>query len=96
MPNFKLTIEYEGTNYHGWQRQKTKITVQETIEQSLKKIFNEKISIIGQGRIDSGAHALGQVANFKVEKDFEPLNLKKALNSLLPPDIRIKDVQVSG
>ena len=94
MPNFKLTLEYEGTNYHGWQRQKTKITVQETIEQSLKKIFNEEIRIIGQGRIDSGAHALGQVANFKVEKNFNLLNLKKALNSLLPPDIRIKDAQV--
>ncbi len=94
MVNYKLTIEYEGTNYHGWQRQKTKITVQEKIEKKLEKIFHEKITIAGQGRIDSGAHALGQVANFKVEKDFNVFNLKKALNSMLPTDIRIKDVQI--
>lgn len=93
MPNYKLTIEYEGTNYHGWQRQKTKVTVQEIIEQGLEKIFDEKIRIMGQGRIDSGAHALGQVANFKMEKDFNLLNLKKALNSILPQDIRIKDAE---
>lgn len=93
MINYKLTIEYEGTNYHGWQRQKNKITVQETIEKNLKRIFNEKIDIVGQGRIDAGAHALCQVANFKVEKDFNPLDLKRALNSLLFPDIRIKDVE---
>ena len=93
MPNFKLILEYEGTNYHGWQRQETKITVQETIEKGLEKIFSEKITLIGQGRIDAGAHALGQVANFKVVKDFNVLNLKKAINSLLPPDIRIKDAQ---
>jgi tRNA pseudouridine38-40 synthase len=95
MPNYKLTIEYEGTNYHGWQRQKTKVTVQEIIEKTLEKIFNQKITLIGQGRIDAGAHALGQVANFKVKKNFKPLNLKKALNSMLPLDIRINDVQVA-
>ena len=93
MLNFKLTIEYEGTNYHGWQRQKSKITVQEVIEQALWKIFNQKITLIGQGRLDAGAHALGQVAHFKVTKDFDSLNLKRALNRLLPSDIEIENVQ---
>ncbi len=93
MPNYKLTIEYEGTNYHGWQRQKSKITVQGVIEQTLEKIFKQKITLIGQGRLDAGAHALGQVAHFKVTKDFNPLNLKRALNGLLPSDIRIKNTQ---
>ena len=96
MPNFKIIIEYEGTNYYGWQRQKTKVTVQEVIEKSIAKTFGKKISLTGQGRIDAGAHALAQTANFKIEKDFNVSNLKKALNSLLPFDIRIKDVQVSG
>jgi tRNA pseudouridine38-40 synthase len=96
MPNYKLILEYEGTNYHGWQRQKAKITVQEIIEKSLGKIFHKEIRITGQGRIDSGAHALAQTANFKTEKDFNVSNLKKALNSLLPKDIRIKDIQVAA
>lgn len=95
MPNYKLTIEYEGTNYHGWQKQKAKITVQEIIEKTLEKIFNQKITLIGQGRLDSGAHALGQVANFKTGGNFKPIVLKKALNSMLPLDIRIKDVQIA-
>ena len=116
MPNYKLTIEYEGTNYHGWQRQKTKVTVQEIIERTLEKIFKEKITLIGQGRIDAGAHALGQVANFKtspvrnrspfgdrtempeaipVSNGINPLHLKKALNSMLPLDIRINDAQIA-
>ncbi len=96
MPNYKLTIEYEGTNYHGWQRQKTKVTVQEAIEQTLEKIFNQKIALIGQGRLDSGAHALGQVANFKTGKNFKPIILKKALNNILPTDIKIKKTQIAG
>jgi len=130
MPNYKLTIEYEGTNYHGWQRQKSKVTVQEVIEKTLEKIFKQKITLMGQGRIDAGAHALGQVANFKVypvrnrssaiasvagdrkeisparfrkaggkaipiSNRIHPLNLKKALNSMLPLDIRIKDAQIA-
>lgn len=93
MPNYKLIIEYEGTNYHGWQRQKAKITIQEVIERTLGKIFNQKITLIGQGRLDAGAHALGQVAHFKTYKKFNTSSLKKALNSLLPADIRIKNVQ---
>ncbi len=97
MNNYKLTIEYEGTNYHGWQRQESKITVQEVIEQALEKIFTQKIILIGQGRLDAGAHALEQVAHFKVTKKFKSIDLKRALNGLLPSDIRIKNVQtVSG
>jgi len=96
MPNFKLTIEYEGTNYHGWQKQKNKSTVQGVIEEAVKEAFKTEIHIIGQGRIDSGAHALGQVAHFKVGKEFAPLALRRALNSLLPRDIRIKNVEIVG
>ncbi|MDD5454536.1 MAG: tRNA pseudouridine(38-40) synthase TruA [Candidatus Ratteibacteria bacterium] len=95
MPNYKLTIEYKGTHYHGWQRQKAKITVQGVIEQTLRRIFKQKITLIGQGRLDAGAHALGQVAHFKARRGFPPLNLKRALNGQLPSDIRIKNVQIA-
>jgi len=94
MPNFKLTLEYEGTNYYGWQRQKDKQTVQEVLETCLSRIFKQEIKINGQGRIDAGAHALGQAANFKVEKDLLPESLQKALNSLLPDDIKIKQAEI--
>jgi len=94
MPNYKLTIEYEGTDYHGWQRQKSKATVQEVIEKTLEKIFKQKITLMGQGRLDAGAHALGQTAHFKVNKNINPVNLKKGLNSSLPADIQIKGIQL--
>ena len=94
MFTYKLTIEYEGTHYHGWQRQKgNKPTVQGTIEKGLKKIFKERVLITGQGRIDAGAHALGQTAHFKEKRNIEPERLRKALNSTLPTDIRIRNVE---
>ncbi len=100
MRNIKLTIEYDGTNYCGWQIQKVcdaspggakiKKTIQGTIERTLEKILKEKIALIGSGRTDSGVHALAQVANFRTNSKIAPLNLKAALNSNLPADIRIK------
>ena len=92
MNNYKLTIEYDGNKFNGWQRQKnTKNTIQENIESSLTKLLDEKISIIGAGRTDTGVSALNQVANFKTEKKIE--NVKKflySLNSILPDEISIK------
>ena len=90
--NIKLLIEYLGTNYGGWQKQKNSITIQEKIEECLLKIFREKISIVGSGRTDSGVHALEQVANFHVS-DLNKINmieLKNKLNQNLVADIRIK------
>ena len=62
--NYQLIIEYDGTNFVGWQIQKNGISVQETIEKALKKYFKKKIKIIGSGRTDSGVHAINQSANF--------------------------------
>ncbi len=98
MRNIKLTIEYEGTNYCGWQIQKrgaklkaqSKKSIQETIENALEKILQEKVRLIASGRTDSGVHALGQIANFRTKSKISPLRLKAALNSNLPGDIRIK------
>jgi tRNA pseudouridine38-40 synthase len=101
MRNIKITIEYDGTNYAGWQRQKAKgkrqkakvKTIQETIEKVLEKILNEKIRLIAQGRTDAGVHAEGQVANFKTESSIPLGKLQLALNSLLPDDIVISKIE---
>lgn len=89
MRNIKLTIEYDGTNYAGWQTQNSHKSIQETIEKALKKILREKVRIIGSGRTDAGVHALAQVANFRTRSRIPLLNLQKALNSNLPKDIAI-------
>ncbi|MBK3332618.1 tRNA pseudouridine(38-40) synthase TruA [Persephonella atlantica] len=87
--NYKLTIRYIGTHYHGWQRQPNHITVQQVIEEKLEELFDEKITLIASGRTDAGVHALGQVANFKTEKYREPQEVYKYLNATLPRDIGI-------
>ncbi len=91
MRNFRLTIEYDGTNYLGWQRQKRGPTIQETIETAIAKITKSGVKLIGSGRTDSGVHALGQVANFKTSTGLSAYQLQKALNSILPQDISILD-----
>ena len=89
LKNYKITISYDGTSLHGWQIQKNSRTVQGDIENALEKIFNQKINLIGAGRTDSGVHALGQVANFKVSTSMTPNELKNALNGNLGRDIFI-------
>ncbi|MDD2388862.1 MAG: tRNA pseudouridine(38-40) synthase TruA [Desulfobacterales bacterium] len=87
--NFKLVIEYDGSAYHGWQRQKHHPTVQEKIEKALHTMTGEIIILNGSGRTDAGVHALGQVANFKCPTALTPPVFLKGLNSLLPDDIVI-------
>jgi len=87
--NIKLTVAYDGTNYHGWQTQLDKATIQETIEKAISIITKEKAILIGSGRTDRGVHALGQVANFITETKIETDKIKIALNANLPRDIRI-------
>jgi tRNA pseudouridine38-40 synthase len=90
---YRLTIEYDGTNFRGWQCQPGMRTVQETVEGGLSVFFGENIKIIGAGRTDSGVHALGQVASFSCVKDVEPYRLRKALNGILPGDISIVEAE---
>lgn len=89
--NFKIVIEYDGTGFFGWQRQKNKKTIQEEIERVLGKILNQKIVIFASGRTDAGVHAFGQVANFHADTDMTPLKLKKSVNSLIKLPIVIKN-----
>lgn len=87
MRNIKLTLEYDGTNYFGWQKQPNCVTIGGTIEEELSKICNEKISVISAGRTDSGVHGLGQVINFKTNSNLRVAEIKRALNRMLPKDI---------
>ncbi|MGD8365964.1 MAG: tRNA pseudouridine(38-40) synthase TruA [Desulfobacterales bacterium] len=89
--NFKMTIEYDGSDFHGWQRQKGCRTVQAEIEVALHTLTRRKITVIGSGRTDAGVHALGQVASFKCDTRLDPGTIQKALNSLLPDAIVIRD-----
>ena len=89
MKNIKLTIEYEGTNYGGWQSQDSIVTIQETIENALKTLTKEEIKLNGSGRTDAKVHALGQVANFKTMSNIPGERYKYALRHLLPEDIVI-------
>ena len=87
MRNFKLTIEYDGTRYCGWQRQNNDPTIQGEIEQALMKMIGRKTSLIGSGRTDAGVHAYGQVANFKCDTKLNAEDFLGGLNSLMPEDI---------
>lgn len=91
MKNIKLTIEYEGTNYSGWQRQDNAVTIQEKIEEAVEKATGEKVKLIGSGRTDGKVHALGQVANFLTKSSIPGEKYKYALKFLLPDDITIME-----
>lgn len=91
MRNIKLTIEYDGTNYAGWQKQKNGITIQQKLEEAVELIINNKVKVIGSSRTDAGVHARGFVANFMTESNINTKNFKDAINSKLPRDIVILD-----
>jgi len=86
----KLTIEYDGTNYLGWQVQPNGRTIQGVIQDCLKRLTGESSQLIGSGRTDAGVHALGQVAHFKTESKMDANTFQRALNGLLPEDIVIR------
>ncbi len=87
---FKLIIEYDGSAFHGWQRQKQDRTVQETIERAIGRMTGETITLIGSGRTDAGVHARGQVASFQTTSRLDARVFFNGLNSLLPEDVRIR------
>jgi len=90
--NIKLTIAYEGTDFEGWQYQPQKRTVQGVIQAAIREITKQGHTIVGAGRTDAGVHAIGQVANFKTTFHIALENLKRALNSLLPKDVYVRDI----
>ncbi len=93
MATLKLTIEYDGTAYAGWQRQPVQPTVQAAVEAAIQRITQTYIPVIGAGRTDAGVHALGQVASFRTEKALSVEEWGRALNALLPKDISVRSAE---
>lgn len=91
MRKIKLSLEYDGTAYHGWQVQKEGITIQGILEETILKITGAQSRVIGASRTDAGVHAFGQVAAFRTESRLDPQTIKRALNAVLPGDIRVLD-----
>ncbi|HET7007838.1 MAG TPA: tRNA pseudouridine(38-40) synthase TruA [Candidatus Binatia bacterium] len=92
--NVKLTIEYDGTNYHGWQVQANCISIQAVLEKAVSTFLGAPTHVTGSGRTDAGVHALGQVANFFTDKEYLPYRLLRGLNALTPRDITVKAVEI--
>lgn len=96
MRNIKLLIEYDGSRYAGWQKQKGKgksDTIMERIESVLEKMEGEKIEVIGAIRTEAGVHAYQQVANFRTNSRMKPYEIKHYLNRFLPMDIAVLEVE---
>lgn len=89
MRNIKITIQYDGRNYCGWQKQPDSLGIQGTIEKAIYEITNEEVKLIGSGRTDSGVHALAQTANFKISSSISIESIPMALNAKLPKDISV-------
>jgi len=87
MPRYRLTIEYNGSQFSGWQRQENAPSVQEALEEAIFELSAERVTVTGAGRTDAGVHALGQVAHFDLEKVFSPNIVQNALNAHLRPNL---------
>jgi tRNA pseudouridine38-40 synthase len=96
MRYFKLTIAYDGTDFHGWQMQRNKPTIQGEIVAVLRRLTQENAQLHGSGRTDAGVHALGQVGSFRTQSALSAGEFQRALNALLPPAIRIVSAEETG
>lgn len=93
MFNYKLTIQYDGSGYSGWQIQNNAKSVQQTLTDALFTLTKQNINLVGSGRTDSGVHALGQVANFRIEEKLDLYKFNYSLNSILPDDIVVSKME---
>ncbi len=93
MRRIRITVAYDGTEFHGWQIQPSLPTIQGTLQNVLTEIEGSPVHVDGSGRTDAGVHALAQTAAFSIKNPIPPSNLKKAINRLLPPAIRVLSVE---
>ena len=89
----KLTLQYDGTDYVGWQRQAEGVSIQGLLEDALRPIEGAPVTVHGAGRTDAGVHALGQVASVTLTATLDPATLARALNAVLPPDVRVRNAE---
>ncbi len=94
MPVVKLTLEYDGTAYAGWQRQPDRPTIQEAVETAVAGVTQLRVPVIGAGRTDAGVHALGQVASFRTDRNLTPREWTRALNAHLPATIAVQSAAI--
>jgi tRNA pseudouridine38-40 synthase len=87
--NYRITLAYDGTDYHGWQMQADQRTVQGVLEEVLQRLAGKPVKAHGAGRTDAGVHAEGQVVSFRLEREWEGSALRRALNANLPLDVRV-------
>ena len=90
MRNLKLNLEYDGTAFHGFQRQNGLRTVQGELEARFSRLLSESVKVIGAGRTDAGVHALGQVANFRTMRPIDIRRAAEVLNATLPQDVKVQ------
>ena len=94
MRNIRLTIEYDGKEFNGWQKQPTKLNIQGNIEHAIKLVTGEDVDLNASGRTDAGVHAYGQVVHFDSTQAVPPKNLKKILNKKIYPHIYVSDIEI--
>ena len=94
MPNFKLLLQYDGTDFHGWQIQEGLRTVQGELTRVLSLLDDREVVVHGSGRTDAGVHAEGQVANVQLKREITAAKLRSAINGNLPPDVRVLFVNI--
>ena len=94
MPTVRVVLEYDGSRYAGWQRQPDQPTIQEAVETALFQLTQETVSVIGAGRTDSGVHAVGQVASFRIGRQWTPREWLRGLNARLPEDIAVRSAAI--
>jgi tRNA pseudouridine38-40 synthase len=91
--NLKITVQYDGTAYVGWQRQDTGVSIQSLLEDALEPIEGSRVVVHGAGRTDAGVHALAQTANVALTATLSTSTLARAVNAVLPPDVRVLDAE---
>ena len=96
MPRFKITLEYDGTAFHGWQSQTNAANVQDTLAAALKVLFKQDVRVDGASRTDAGVHARGQVAAFSVETDKEAEKIRFGLNGILPRSVQVRRIETTA
>lgn len=93
MRSFRITLEYDGTPFHGWQTQRDRPTVQQTLEEAIRKVLGEAAAVTGSGRTDRGAHAVAQTAHFSCESLLPVERIQGALNAVLPKEIAVTRIR---
>jgi len=91
--NYKLIVQYDGTNYCGWQSQLNGKSVQDVVQNTINTLTRQSVNLIGAGRTDAGVHSLGQTANFRTENELDLYRFKHSLNSTLPRDIAVTSIE---